>query len=452
MQSILDILMALMRPTLHEAPAGNSSLDCFYGDPLGFMGERAPRFSRHQLGRSMGDQFSWNWLASIGRKQGPRNDTFTWLSTLVDRRTFSIWAMFEFANFLRDPTNPLNEARLMAAASRDTSEQPELSMNFVKAVWQGFYNATEASMSLLSLGWHDIDEHVYPALVDVGSSNQFKPISSWPRDQANWADFVDANGMRSLRIADDRLRIRQLAALARPSRVYGARNIATDLGRQFTDPQMPALRPLKDGFKGTGRSPSVLAQLLAACGADRVVTSQFLWDASQRVREEQGNIMNDDSDAPGPSFDAIVAHWRERGSDLRDTSAHRTRFRVESNESVCRLKCRIDPTSPLHFVASGGVADWLPAGGRAVPVVITDRSAGEAPPQRGIGYEFASVGPHDVAIQVEAYPDGSSDLASLWGEDVDPLDVDVTCHAVRTLIDGATTMILFVDVCRHRGA
>ena len=445
MQSILDIVMARLRPSLHELPVQPQD-DCFYGDPLAFLGERAGRFGRHQLGRNMGDHFSWQWLAGMSADPDARTDNFLWLSTLVDRRTFSLWALLEFASFLRDPLDAHNEARLMAVARRSNDADPALSMNFVKAVWQGFFHTAEAGLPLVRADWSEVDERCFPALVDVRTLERFKPISRWPAEDSRWAAFIDTHGRQSLRIAEDRLRMRQLAALARPARAYGGANIGTHLGRHFLNPSMPTLRPLKDGFKGTATQPSALALLMAGCGADHVITARYPWDATSRFDHRVEERPRELAQGMAPGFATLVTRWRERRPDMRGGALDHRRFVLDDPDSVCRLRCGVDRRRAMHFAASGSVGPWLPSDGRAAPVIVIDTRTLDKPPQRGIAYEFKQLSDGDAAMRVEVYPDRGSRLPLLWSRPADPLDVDVSCHALRTVVAGLPTLLLVIEV------
>jgi len=446
MQSILDLVMARLRPSLHDVPAQPLADDCFYGDPLAFLGERGARFGRHQLGRNMGDHFSWEWLAGMSTEPAARTDNFIWLSTLVDRRTFSLWAMLEFASFLRDPVDLHNEARLMAVARRSSDADPALSMNFVKAVWQGFFHTAEAGLGLVSSDWDEVDERAFPSLVDVRTLERLKPVARWPEAESRWAGFIEAHGRQSLRIAEDRLRMRQIAALARPARVYGGANIGTHLGRHFLNPPMPTLRPLKDGFKGSATQASALALLMAACGADRVFTARYPWDATTRSDHRVEERPRESRHGIAPGFATLVTRWRERRADVRSGGLDHRRFTLDDPDSLCRLKCGVDRRRPMHFAASGSVGPWLPSDGRAVPVIVIDTRTPELPPQRGVAYEFKHLPDGDGLLRVETYPGPGSRLPLLWSRPTDPLDVELSCHALRTVVAGLPTLLLAIEV------
>lgn len=272
--SILDLLVRKTRRQLDDLPSDHES-DCFYGDPLAFLGDTAPRLGRARYEALMGGAASWQRLADMGRLDEPLAPRFMSLCAKVDHRTFCLWALMEYANFIRDPLDHRAQARLMAVAATDGDTQPALSMKFVKAVWMGYYHLVVATMEHLSLSWDDVPADHYPELIDLAQGGRMKPISNWSRDHLRWSSFVDMNGDRPLRLDDERLAVRQITSLARPPRAHGARMTPSQVGRLFPDPPMPSMRLVKDGHKGTQRNPSALSHLIAACGADSMVTPRL---------------------------------------------------------------------------------------------------------------------------------------------------------------------------------
>jgi hypothetical protein len=81
-----------------------------------------------------------------------------------------------------------------------------------------------------------------------------------------------------------------------------------------------------------------------------------------------------------------------------------------------------------------------------VPVIVIDARTPERPPQRGIAYEFRRLADGDGALRVETYPDGDSRLPSLWHRPTDPLDVELSCHALRTVVASRPTLVLEIEV------
>lgn len=276
--SLLDLLVRKTRAELDELPADPD--DCFYGNPLAFMGEAAPRLGRERFQQLLGADARWERLADMGRADTLVAPRFMAFSARVDARTFCLWALLEYANFIRDPLDARAQARLMAIATTDHDREPALSMRFVKAVWMGYFHAAVAAMEHLSLRWSDVPAGHYPALVDIASGELLKPIENWQRDRLRWTSFVEIHGDRLVRLGDPRLAVRQIASLSRPPRAHGARMQPSQMGRLFPDPPMPSMRLVKDGHKGTLRSPSVLSHLIAACGADALVAPRLLDAAS----------------------------------------------------------------------------------------------------------------------------------------------------------------------------
>lgn len=275
MDSILDLLVHKTRRQLDDPPSDLQG-DCFYGDPLAFMGDAAPRLGRARYEALMGSETRWERLADMGRLDVPSAPRFMSLCAKVDQRTFSLWALMEYANFIRDPLDRRAQTRLMAVATIDRDPQPGLSMKFVKAVWMGYFHVAVAAMEHLSLSWDDVSPDHYPALVDATNAEQVKPITNWPRDRLRWTMFVELYGDRLLRLSDPRRAVRQITSLSRPPRAHGARMTPSQIGRLFPDPPMPSMRLVKDGHKGTPRNPSVLSHLIAACGADAMVAPRLL--------------------------------------------------------------------------------------------------------------------------------------------------------------------------------
>jgi hypothetical protein len=446
--SLLSLLVTALRPRLDTVPDVNQ-VDCFYGNPLSVLGERAPKFGRGQLGNAMGQGFSWHWLATKSHAPLDRRDTFMWLSTLVDRRTFAWWCLMEFAAFLRDPRDPAREARLLGVASRDAGATAELSMNFVKATWLGYHELVSEVANLISPGGHTAP-FSRPGLelhwIDAHDNTTLRPLTEWPFDQSEWTAFVQKNGHRPLRLSAGPLRVRQLLALARPSRVAGAKNLGARFGASFINPTMPALRLLKDGFKGTSRTPSALGQLVAAASVDKRLADMTTTLPSAQPSHEQGATMPGTSKPPALGFEQLVERWRSLRAQSLPTNFG-TRFAPSDGLVLCRLRCRLDAERPGHFIAAGDVERWLPSDGRGLPVLVAaDCECLSAEPQPAVAYEVTERAGGMVGVSIELYAGSGTGFESLWLSGIDPLDVDVQCFALNVATSDSVVLALVLQI------
>lgn len=289
--SILEMISSKLRHPLGECPP--ESDDCFYGNPLGFLGEDAPRLQREQFARQLGKKMTWPHLCSIGTVVESSSTNFLSLCASVDRKTASLWALFEYLSYVGHPDQPGSLARLLAVASTEGAMRPGLSMRFAKAVWMGYYHACVAMMSALAIDWDAVAEEAFPWLVDENAEHS-KPISRWTRDRLRWPGFVDQHADRPLRITDDRLVVRQMTSLVRPARAHGRRIRKDSVERMLSSPIVPGMRLLKDGHKGTGTHPSELAHLIAACGADSLLTAALRernpWECLQDANGPRADV------------------------------------------------------------------------------------------------------------------------------------------------------------------
>ena len=67
-------------------------------------------------------------------------------------------------------------------------------------------------------------------------------------------------------------------------------------------------------------------------------------------------------------------------------------------------------------------------------------------PQRAIAYELTETSGPDVGMLIEVYPQPDSGYATLWQGSTDPLDIDVTCHALKLGHGDQAGMMLVVEV------
>lgn len=435
---MLELLIPRIRRPLDVVPP--PGVTCFYGNPLASLEGDSLQFPTTPLARAVGVDYLWHRLAAQSWTEDLQADTFMWLGTKVPRRIFVLWCLFEFSSFIRDPLDSHAESRLLAVASRRGDSWPELSMNFAKSVWEGYYELVCRSMQSARLDWKEVCD--FPAFRGVDGT-AYRPVERWPADEEKWTDFVEQRGANSMWLDDPRLRIRQLVQLVRPSRTAGSR--IQSLGRWFLDPDMVPLRPLKDGFKGTARNRPVLALLIAASAGDNFFM-RAAGELSNYARPDALELpMLPVAQANGPSFEDLVARWRDLNSHLSaGTSRRLTRG---ATMILCRLRCHLDPERRFHFVATGAIQHWLPRDGRAVPVVVLVRSGGrEQAPQRALAYEVDDVSTHEVAMTIEAYPDLEAGGSELWLGRFDPLDVLSNCYAFSVPYVGGEVLALAVEV------
>lgn len=211
------------------------------------------------------------WLTELGREPG---EGYPWMMKRVAERTFSLWALSEFVRFICDPLDHEGARRLLAATSPDSRLKTELPMSFAKAVWLGYFCLVDHALAYFGVRWTELPRGHYPKFVDWKGTAQ-QPVDRWPVDGRSWSAFAVAHGSQTLRLNDTRLRVRQLVALAAPSR-SGSVGLLGRLGQSLVNPSMQAVRPVKDGHKGTAGELPALAHLVAACAGDRLFMSRLV--------------------------------------------------------------------------------------------------------------------------------------------------------------------------------
>jgi hypothetical protein len=147
----------------------------------------------------------------------------------------------------------------------------------------GYHHAVEAAMSRVGLGWMDVPEDSFPEMVDTQTLARSKPLMSWPQSGFRWAAFVERHRRSILNLDDSRVALKQILSLAKPPRAHGVDARNRSLAGLFVDPTATGLRLAQDGHKGTSQRPSALAHLIAACGADTLVTPRLRQMLAQEV-------------------------------------------------------------------------------------------------------------------------------------------------------------------------